>query len=95
MRKVYIILGTSGSFSEKVEWIFKGVQTEKRAEEIVGELDTKLLELGLCCTLNYPTSHLDKEAEAKVRETLGDPRYQAGHGGSQYWWEEVEVEEEK
>jgi hypothetical protein len=82
MSTIYVVLGQTGEYSDRREWLVKAVTTENKAKELVLELSDAVRgsenwNYWICREFKHPL----------------DPKCEVELGGVVYWYDVVELED--
>lgn len=88
MKKIYVVGGTSGEYSDRTEWLVDAWETRQAAEARVVELKTLLQKLGIT-TYFDEWSDEGKALIAKMRKE--DPAFQYDYTGTDYYVSECDL----
>ena len=97
MATVYIVQGTTGEDSDKLDWFYKAYLNREKAIEVSKGLNEKLFQLGIHALSPYTNSanYVDAHAERKQkeREMLNtDPAFNLNYLGAEYLLLSCELE---
>jgi hypothetical protein len=79
MDKVYIVMGTTGEYSDRSEWAVNAHLTEASAAEQLAALVAKAKELGVHTSTNHGMPDWDEREE--LAKQLGDPDARVDYTG--------------
>lgn len=86
---IYVIIGSTGEYSDRDEWLVRGFSTEEkasqftqRANDMSKEIEREMVRQG--------TYWYDKD---KIGERPLDPNFRIDYTGTEYHCEKVEVDE--
>ena len=87
---IYVVFGTTGEYSDRIEWVVKAFHTEEQAIEFV----TNVTERKDKAEAPYNVNHyVPYNAIEKVAKEIGDPNYHSDYTGTRYYYESVPLEE--
>ncbi|TXH59003.1 MAG: hypothetical protein E6Q97_00910 [Desulfurellales bacterium] len=89
-RKIYVVIGETGEYSDREEWTVRAFTSEKRAKDFILMLDNWLRENGK----SYRESRAVHVSGRYNTECPHDPRFQVDYTGTRYYLDETELEEE-
>lgn len=90
MKKIYVIEGSTGEYSDRCDWLVKAFTSEAKAEEFVKALDDWL-------RINQVSYREGTIADYEIRDELKcphDPSFRCDYTGTRYHIIECELEEE-
>lgn len=88
---IYVVIGSTGEYSDHNEWMVKAFKTEEAAQTHVKTLDDKTLELGV----RYDADHPEYDQREKAQEIMKvlDPNFSCDYTGTRYEYCMVELVE--
>lgn len=92
MKKCWVVVGMTGGYSDRTEWLVKAFLDKERAEAFISDADAWLLENKMSC-LNEKSSDLaDYEIRGEVKPPF-DPDFRCDYTGSRYCLSECDLDE--
>ena len=83
---IYVVLGSTGEYSDRSEWLVKAFPSLEGAENFVTFLTAKRQEVGL------PKHALDwDDVTVEAAMQAFDPKYSEDYTGTRWWVSEVEL----
>lgn len=79
---IYVVIGATGEYSDREEWIVKAFRDENLAKNLVLEASARAREIQLACTDYYPSTKHENEF---------DPKMQMSYNGTYYNYSPVEL----
>lgn len=89
MPKIYVVKGTTGEWSDRVEWLAKAFRTEKAAQEFILYLEEKYQSFNQG-KRGFNRSEKEEKALNKLMCSL-DPRFHEDYTGTSWYYREVEL----
>lgn len=86
--KIWIVSGATGEYSDRTEWLVKAFCTEKRAADFVDKLDDYMRKEKAKFGPNIGWDNRSAIAENNPY----DPNMRMDYTGTNYYYEEVELE---
>lgn len=86
MKTIYVVLGSSGEYSDRMEWLIKAYNSEEAAQEHVTAADTRFREWEAT-----KPEHLYKIPPNWMGNL--DPNCFSDYAGNHYWYTKTELEE--
>lgn len=84
--KIWIVMGSTGEYSDRTEWTVDAWRSEKEAQDRVTFLEEKMQELGL----TVATYSDDQEAAIKVMRAH-EPQFDLDYTGTRYFLCDTEL----
>ena len=89
MRKKYVVIGTTGEYSDRSEWLVKAFNTESEAKVYVVLCEAQ----GRLAELARNKGEIDTWGDIPERYLKYDKAMYIDYTGVSYYYEEVELEE--
>lgn len=83
--KVYVVIGTTGEYSDRMEWLVCGFLDEEKAKERV------LLAEGFARD-SFISGEFNRYDDVEIKNPY-DGKFQIDYTGTDYYYAEIEVEE--
>jgi len=82
---IYIVMGSTGEYSDKSEWLVKAFDSEDAAESFAHHLNDNLVSLGVCKYQdpNFNTYYENRDLIEKTMRQQ-DPEFQLDYTGTNY-----------
>jgi len=87
MEKIWMVGGTTGEYSDRVEWVVDAWRSESEAQARVRFLDDKMREIGLGAYID----DYDTLGRAELAMRAFDPAFSCDYTGSHYYICEMEL----
>lgn len=89
MKTIYVIVGRTGEYSDRVEWMVEAWSTKEKAVERIKFLEEKLLELGA------KDERTPYEERDKIEEIMNqyDPSFRLDYTGTSYYLDAVDLKD--
>lgn len=85
--KINVVIGTTGEYSDRTEWLVKAFTSSKAAQELVVNATRRANEIHV--------TRPDKYTLPKGLTNKYDPDMQMDYTGTTYYFKDVEFEEER
>ena len=86
--QIWIVMGSTGEYSDRGEWVVEAARTEEAAKARVTRLEGLLRELG-AESGDYDTRRAARDGMRSHAE--GDPHCDIDYTGTRYWFEPCEL----
>ncbi len=89
METVWIVMGSTGEYSDRQEWPVIAFTSEAGAKERIAALDVRMQEM----PPEWREDRWEIETEKKIKAHMGtlDPDFQTGYAGTSYFFYKVDV----
>lgn len=87
MDKVWIVMGSTGEYSDRTEWPVIAFTSEAAAKGRIADLDTRMQQM----PQEWREDRWDHEDEIKAHMSQLDPGFQTRYTGTSYFFYEVDV----
>ena len=90
--KIYIVKGSTGEYSDYVEWLVKAFLTEKAAQTFVEHASSIAKQIFNINQQQF-LGNLLRYTDRCIVDHPMDPKFQEDYTGTSYTYEEIELEE--
>ena len=89
MKTIFVIIGETGEYSDRSEWLVRAVRTEDRAQKFIRELEFTYRSVQ---AKGYGSQ---REKDAATRKCMSklDPDFSEDYTGTSYYYGEVTIED--
>lgn len=88
MERIWIVMGSTGEYSDRTEWPVVAFTTESAAKARIAALDVKMQEI----PQHWRENRWEHEDEIKAHMASLDPGFRMDYTGTRYFVYEVPVE---
>lgn len=87
MNKVWVVMGSTGEFSDRTEWPVIGFTSEIGAMECIAALDEKMQQM----PQEWRKDRWAHQSKIKAHMAALDPQFMMDYTGTKYFFYEVEI----
>lgn len=89
---IYVVQGSTGEYSDRINWLVKAFRTEERARQFIRLLEYTRKQYTVEYFSRYNSGQSKWESMEKAMTAI-DPFYQEDYTGTYYFCEEVKLED--